>query len=96
MNHGVCPVCSGSGRRPVPEDSRRYVNVLAGYDAATDTLECNNCGGQYMFSRPTGKVNIDFGGQPCKHEYTSTKAGRCLTEYNCKFCGDRYQIDSGD
>lgn len=94
MEQGTCPVCSGSKRMPAGDN--KYKNVIAGYDKATDTFECDNCGGQYMFSRATGKVNMDFGGQPCKHEYTGQNAGRCLTEYNCKFCGDRYQIDSGD
>ena len=94
MEKGTCPVCSGSGR--VPAGETQYKNVLAGYDAKTDTLECRNCGGQYMFGRPTGLVSVDFGGQPCVHEYTSQNVGRCLAEYTCKFCNDRYQIDSGD
>ena len=51
MEKGICPVCSGSGR--VPAEDTKYKNVLAGYDARTDTLECQNCGGQYMFGRPT-------------------------------------------
>lgn len=94
MEKGTCPVCSGTTR--VPAGDNKYKNVIAGYDKATDTFECNNCGGQYMFGRPTGIVAMDNSGQPCRHEYTSRSAGRCLTEYSCKFCNDRYQIDSGD
>ncbi len=97
-NKFMCPVCKGSGRRPVPEDMRRYKNVLAGYDAGTDTLECDNCGGQYMFSKPTGWVGPNRDGEPCVHDYKGSgqKVGRCATEYTCKHCGDRYVIDSGD
>lgn len=94
MEKGTCPVCSGSGR--VPAGDNRYKSVLAGYDAESDTLPCRNCGGQYMFGTPRGVVNIDHSGQPCVHEYDSRTVGRCLTEYTCRFCGDRYQIDSGD
>jgi hypothetical protein len=94
MEKGTCPVCSGSGR--VPAGDNQYKNVLAGYDKESDTLACQNCGGQYMWGRPSGKVSMDFGGQPCVHEYDGKNVGRCLTEYTCKFCGDRHQIDSGD
>lgn len=94
MNKGTCPVCNGSGRRPAGD--YKYKNVVAGYDPATDTLACTNCGGQYMFGNPTGQVRLREDGTPCKHEYSSQTVGRCLTEYTCKHCGDRYQIDSGD
>jgi len=33
--------------------------VMSGYDADTDTLPCQNCGGQYMYGRPSGIVNTD-------------------------------------
>lgn len=95
MEKGTCPVCSGTTRTPY-QGKESWKSVIAGYDADSDTLPCNNCGGQYMFGRPTGQVNVDFGGQPCVHEYAGANVGRCLTEYACKFCGDRYQIDSGD
>ncbi len=94
MSKGICPVCNGSGRRPAGD--YKYKNVLAGYDRETDTLQCNNCGGQYMFGRPTGQVALNLLGDPCKHNYISQNVGRCLTEYKCTECGDRYQIDSGD
>jgi hypothetical protein len=90
----VCPVCNGSGRKPAGDN--KYKSVIAGYDKVTDTFECTNCGGQYMFGRPTGEVNARPDGTPCTHEYSSKNVGRCLTEYTCKHCGDRYQIDSGD
>ena len=91
---GVCPVCNGSGR--VAAGDYKYKNVIASYDKDTDTLACTNCGGQYMFGRPTGQVRLNSSGDPCKHSYTSRVVGRCLTEYTCTECGDRYQIDSGD
>lgn len=96
MEQGVCPVCNGSGRVAVPETMAQYKSVLAGYDAATDTLGCNNCGGQRMYGRPTGLVRLNKQGQPCRHSYSSRTVGRCLTEYTCVNCGDSYQIDSGD
>lgn len=94
MTHGTCPVCNGTGRRPAGD--YQYKHVIAGYDRATDTLACNNCGGQYMFGQPRGQVRLREDGSPCHHQYVSRNAGRCLTEYLCTHCGDRYQIDSGD
>ena len=49
-----------------------------------------------MYSTSKGEVRLNNEGVPCTHSYTSTNAGRCLTGYTCKHCGDRYQIDSGD
>lgn len=95
MEKGTCPVCNGTHRVAYTGEPR-WAGVTAGYDLGTNTVPCRNCGGQYMFGRPTGIVSMDYSGQPCRHEYTSEKAGRCLTEYTCKHCGDRYQIDSGD
>jgi len=94
MTYGTCPVCNGSGRKPAGD--YKYKHVVAGYDPATDTLACNNCGGQYMYGNPRGQVRLDRNGEPCRHSYTSQTVGRCLTEYTCEHCGDRYQIDSGD
>lgn len=94
--YGICPVCNGTHRIPVPERSQQYKNVLAGYDKETDTLACSNCGGQRMFGRPTGEVRLRSDGTPCKHEYTGVSRGRCYTVYTCKHCGDSYDIDSGD
>lgn len=90
----TCPVCNGTGRRPAGDTP--YKTVLAGYDPATDTLKCNNCGGQKMYGRPTGKVRANKAGEPCIHKYTSKTVGRCLTEYVCTECGDTFCIDSGD
>lgn len=90
----TCPVCNGSGRRPAGDD--KYKHVYAGYDKDTDTLPCNNCGGQTMFGRATGKSYLREDGTPCKHEYTSRVAGRCYTIYTCRHCGYSYDIDSGD
>lgn len=94
MTHGTCPVCNGSGR--MAADDTPYKTVYAGYDAATDTLPCRNCGGQYMYGTPKGTVPLNQAGEPCCHTYHSATVGRCLTEYTCEHCGDRYQIDSGD
>lgn len=90
----TCPVCNGSGR--VPAGGGTHKQFYAGYDADSDTLGCGNCGGQYMYGRPTGKVRLNTDGVPCRHRYTSRNAGRCLTDYTCSHCGDHYQIDSGD
>lgn len=94
--YGVCPVCNGTCRVPVPESMERYKNVIAGYDKETNTLQCTNCGGQYMYGRPTGEVHLRSDGTPCTHEYTSQTVGRCLTRYTCKHCKSSYEIDSGD
>jgi uncharacterized protein YbaR (Trm112 family) len=96
MTKGTCPVCNGTGRRALMAHEQQYKHVYSGYDAATDTLACSNCGAQYMFGRPTGEVRLNKEGQPCKHSYSSKTVGRCLTEYTCSECGDSYQIDSGD
>ena len=92
----TCPVCNGTGRTAVPESMERYKTVIAGYDSQTDTLGCQNCGGQYMYGSPKGQVRLRADGTPCAHEYESKTVGRCLTQYTCKHCGDSYHIDSGD
>lgn len=94
MENNTCPACQGTTRKPAGD--YKYKNVIAGYDPATDSLPCTNCGGQYMYGRPTGKVKLNLAGQPCLHVYQSQTVGRCLTEYTCVECKDRYQIDSGD
>jgi hypothetical protein len=94
MNDHICPVCNGTGRKPAGD--YKYKHITSGYDAATDTLACTNCGGQRMYGRPTGRVRANKEGLPCTHSYTSKTVGRCLTEYTCIHCGDSYQIDSGD
>ena len=94
MEYGTCPVCNGTHR--VPAGDNKYKNVIAGYDKDTDTFACTNCGGQYMFGSPRGQVRLNKDGVPCTHQYVSKTVGRCLTEYLCVHCGDRYQIDSGD
>ena len=96
MEDGTCPVCNGTGRQPATADQKRYAKVLAGYNTDDDTIGCRNCGGQRMFGKPTGRVKLNKEGVPCTHSYVSSNAGRCLTNYTCQFCDDRYQIDSGD
>ena len=90
--HGVCPVCNGTGRAPA---TSKYMYSF-GYDAATNTIPCQNCGGQTMSLNPTGRARLRPDGTPCHHQYRGVEAGRCLTRYICEHCGDTYVIDSGD
>ena len=92
MQHGICPVCNGTGRIPAGGKNK----YLYGYDAHTDTHPCKNCGGQTMSLTPTGRVPLRPDGTPCTHNYTGIPAGRCYTKYFCKHCNDVYHIDSGD
>jgi len=94
MTKGPCPVCQGNKR--VPAGDHKYKHVMAGYDPTTDTLECRNCGGQYMWGGPRGEVPLNRDGIPCTHLYDSATVGRCLTQYTCRHCGDTHTIDSGD
>lgn len=98
MNKGICPVCNGSGHMPCPDNLRAHgqLDGWYGYRKEDDTISCTNCGGQTMWGRPTGEVNLRPDGTPCKHEYTSADVGRCLTRYTCKHCSFSYEIDSGD
>lgn len=96
MTQGTCPVCKGTCRVPVPQDQQQYKTSRSGYDPATDTFPCTNCGAQYMFGVSTGLVKLDHSGQPCTHQYEYKLAGRCYHRYTCKNCGDVYYIDSGD
>ena len=98
MTHVHCPVCDGTAHMPCPDHLRKYGVEYGwyGYRACDDTVDCTNCGGQYMFGAPTGQVPVNKDGVGCTHSYTSMNVGRCLTQYTCTHCGDRYQIDSGD
>lgn len=91
---GTCPVCDGSTRKPAGDS--KYKHIISGYDKETDTFQCDNCGGQYMWGRAIGKVRLQQDGTPCTHKYTGKTVGRCLTQYTCMHCNDQYQIDSGD
>ncbi len=96
---GTCPICNGSGRKPCPdEETRGYGkrNGWFGYSAEDDCVDCDNCGAQYMYSKPKGVVRLNKDGVPCTHKYTGQNAGRCYTRYVCKNCGDTHHIDSGD
>lgn len=101
MAQGTCPVCQGTTRCAVPENTELveelHLRHLAGYDAQTDTLPCRNCGGQTMLGQATGLVNLRRDtGEPCVHEYIYTPLGRCYHGYTCRHCGYNYTIDSGD
>ena len=97
-SYGVCPVCNGSGRMPTPEKLRRYGEQYGwyGYSKDDDCCTCNNCGGQTMYGKPSGKVLLRPDGTPCVHDYRSATIGRCLTRYTCVHCGSYHDIDSGD
>lgn len=91
--YGICPVCNGTKLIELTAEEREQ----PWYKKKNTThRDCGNCGGQYMYSRGSGEVRLNKDGEPCRHSYTSQNVGRCLTEYTCKHCGDRYQIDSGD
>src|SRR5580700_2611978 len=90
---GTCPACNGSTRRPVPPEEECYKNNLATYDAATNTLACDNCGGATMALHATGKVKRRPDGTPCLHTYEGANIGRCLNRYTCVHCGDQHTID---
>lgn len=90
----TCPVCNGTTR--IPAGDALYKAVTVGYDSATDTFSCNNCGGQTMSLKATGMVRTRPDGTPCSHEYQGRNAGRCLVKYTCVHCGDVYSIDSSD
>ena len=87
----TCPVCKGFGKLPLEESEKRY-----SWNKDRTHKECCNCGGQYMYGKGHGTVQMNKNGEPCTHKYTGRTVGRCLTEYTCSDCGDRYQIDSGD
>lgn len=91
---GICPVCNGTTRQSA--SGYRYKKVTHGYDEVTDTLPCNNCGGQTMSLYATGEVPLRPDGTPCKHEFNFANVGRCLTRYTCNHCKYSYEIDSGD
>jgi hypothetical protein len=58
--------------------------------------DCQNCGGQTMYGKPTGRVPLRPDGSPCKHDYDFEDLGPCLSGYTCRHCGFKYRIDSGD
>jgi hypothetical protein len=91
INFGTCVICSGTGKVLLTDVELKY-----SWNKDRTHRECNNCGGQKMYGRGTGQVRLNKTGDPCVHKYSSRTVGRCLTEYTCNECGDRYQVDSGD
>jgi hypothetical protein len=90
----TCPQCAGTKRAHF-DNPKNW--AIAGYDPATSTVPCDNCGGQYQFEAPTGLVPPRRdNGERCLHAYTGRKIGNCLYEYTCTHCADRHTIDSGD
>ena len=80
--------------RPYAEWTRKY--KTSGYSPLTDTVNCQNCGGQTMMQEATGKSRLRSDGTPCLHEYVVKRQGYCYTVYTCIHCGYSYDIDSGD
>ena len=94
---GVCPVCKGSCRVLLPVKHQSYKDRIAEYDPVTNTIPCNNCGGQKMFTKPSGIVlRRLLDGKPCEHKYSANTISNCYTRHHCMYCGDSYNIDSGD
>lgn len=96
IQYGPCPVCNGTTREPITDERRPFAKNYSGYDKETDTVGCGNCGGQYQWGKPSGQVRLRPDGSPCNHHYDGMNVGRCLTQYDCRHCGDSYKIDSGD
>jgi hypothetical protein len=97
----TCPVCLGSGRVPIgtlniADQGFAKSQGWHGYRAVDDTINCCNCGAQYMFGKPTGLVRARRDGTACLHEYRGREVGRCLTLFTCRHCGDTHTVDSGD
>ena len=86
-----CPRCDGTRIIPLTEKEQTY-----SWNKGKMHRACDNCGAQYMFGRALGYVAANREGNPCLHNYSGKNAGRCLTEYTCKHCGDQYPIDSSD
>jgi DNA-directed RNA polymerase subunit RPC12/RpoP len=75
-------------------------NGWFGYDPKSDTIRCDNCGGQTMMHTCSGKTFARADGTPCLHEYVGLsdphETMRGWHKYRCKHCPDYYEIDSGD
>jgi hypothetical protein len=91
IQYGVCPICNGAKEVPLTAGELKY-----SWNKDKTHRNCHNCGGQKMYGAPQGEVRLNKEGVPCTHKYRSRTVGRCLTEYTCENCGDRYEIDSGD
>lgn len=93
MTLATCPKCNGTCRMPASDRNR----MCCGYDKATDTHACDNCGGQTMAGRATGETTVDQAtGLGCLHDFEGRNAGRCYTVYTCVKCQATYGIDSSD
>jgi len=91
IQYGVCPICNGAKEVPLTAGELKY-----SWNKDKTHRNCHNCGGQKMYGAPQGEVRLNKEGVPCTHKYRSRTIGRCLTEYTCENCGDRYEIDSSD
>ena len=86
-----CPACNGTGQELIPEAEMKY-----SWNKGKTHRPCQNCGGQTMYGKATGKSYLRDDGTACQHEYTGHTKGRCWTEYICNHCGYSYDIDSSD
>lgn len=91
IEFGVCPVCEGAKKIALTDSEKKHA-----WNQGRTHWTCTNCGGHYQSGSASGLVRLNRQGKPCEHKYVSSHAGRCLTNYECEHCGDRYQIDSGD
>lgn len=93
MTLATCPKCNGTTRMPATDLNRMCV----GYEKTTDTLPCDNCGGQTMAGKAFGETKADpLTGLGCLHDFKGRNAGRCYTVYTCAKCRASYSIDSSD
>lgn len=88
-----CPKCHGTGNGA----ALTLFEKLYTWNKERTHHPCNNCGGQYMYGKPSGMTHIDPStGLGCMHEYKHSLLGRCYHGYRCDNCGDNFTIDSGD
>lgn len=95
----ICPVCHGT-KKMVPSEQlkefiRRYSTAYS-EEYTTESVPCNNCGGQTQTGKPTGYVYVREGGVPCTHQYTSQQMSMSYRKLTCIKCGATHFIDSGD
>lgn len=91
---GTCPACEGTLR--VSRMRAVWKNHLTGYEQVPEVGPCTNCGGQYMFGTPAGRVPLNESGKACLHQYIITTVRGCYRKYCCSQCGDIMSEDSGD
>jgi hypothetical protein len=89
--HGTCPKCHGT-KRISYAGVQKHTSYIKGYNAADNSVVCDNCGGQTTEGKASGLVFLNKNKEPCLHDYTE----KVYYRYTCKHCGSRYEIDSGE